>query len=605
MSYSANPVPFNPTLLQSDAPGVFAILNLEDDAAAPISLGGNQFNFYGTNYSSLFASSNGLLTFGSANGSSANSDLRFSPTQAAIAPLWSDWLKDSGSPMILGQIDGSQLIIQWDELLHFDSAAPVTFQAVFELNTGTTPGDITINYIAIDTGDIHANGATSTVGIKAGGPQGANRLLVSFNATNTLIGDGKALQFAWQDANPPPTINVLSPAAAFEGSSDLLLTVGGTNFLNGSVVHANGVPLATTFVSTSQLQTTLPASFLLTIGAVTITVHNAQQISNPQTFSVLDAPLNGQGEPFTVVEGALFEGVVATFTDLNPNSQPGDFSATITWGDDNITQGIVTSDGSGGFRVTGTNTYRMLGSYSFSVQIVDLIGGASTTVFGAATVLDAPLTAQGFTIKGTVKGGFLGVVATFTDANPFGKLGDYVATITWGDGSTSPGRISLDSNGGFQVAGGHTYGKPGLYPYSVAITDTIGGATSSATGAAAIRVDNPTLHLDLRQNPNGRKVELAAAFSGLPPGRHKAKINWGDGEVVKLGLGTTSDGSLMLNHKYGPWFAWMHRKSGTDIRITLLNEDGSIAAAQTVHIYFQKPIVGWATLLATAPKDKK
>ena len=47
-------------------------------------------------------------------------------------------------------------------------------------------------------------------------------------------------------------------------------------------------------------------------------------------------------------------------------------------------------------------------------------------------------------------------VATFTDPGGAEDLGDYSATIAWGDNSSSPGDISY-SGGVFTVSGSHTY----------------------------------------------------------------------------------------------------------------------------------------------------
>ncbi len=603
LNYSFGAVAYEPITLQQDTPGAFAILSQGDDSTANVSLGNHQINFYGTNYSNLFASSNGLLTFGSGNASAMNSDLKFSPTQPAIAPLWSDWYKDSGGPMILGKIDGNNLIIQWDNVLHFDSQTPVTFQVVIQMNTGNTPGAITVNYLNVDTGDVHANGGTSTVGVKAAGFQGSNRVLVSFNSQNPLIGNSQALQFAWADANPAPVITFLNPSSAFEGSGDLMLTVGGQNFLAGSVVQVNGAALSTTFISGTQLEAELTSSFLMTTGALTITVENPGspgQTSNPFVFSVLDAPLNAAGLPFTATEGSAFTGAVATFTDLNPNSLAGDFQATITWGDDGATQGTVTSDGQGGFIVTGTHTYTFFGSYAFSVEIIDLIGGASTTAFGTATVLDAPLTAHGVTITATAGGGFLGQVATFTDANPFGQPEHYAATIHWGDGTTTPGRVSAAAGGGFLVNGGHTYPNPGNYSYSVLITDTTSGGTATATGTTLVRGRNPDLDLEVRKRNNDRKIALTINYRDLPAGSHRLRINWGDGDKQDFKIGTTSEGAVELKHQYGYWFAWNHRNRGTDIQVNVLNQAGKIIATESIHLGFEGFAKSWWYALLTA-----
>src|SRR5439155_15271689 len=51
---------------------------------------GFSFPFYSGNYTSVSFSTNGLITFGSANFEFTNQDMTSDPTQAAIAPLWDD-----------------------------------------------------------------------------------------------------------------------------------------------------------------------------------------------------------------------------------------------------------------------------------------------------------------------------------------------------------------------------------------------------------------------------------------------------------------------------------------------------------------------------------
>jgi hypothetical protein len=162
----------------------------------------NAFNFYGTSYSRLFVSSNGLITFGSGNIASINTNLNpggTTPTQPAIAPLWSDWVKtdDGSGPMIAYQItDDGQLIIEWNQIRHVGASGtehPVTFQAILSLNTGPAPGDIVINYVDLATGDNHADGRTSTIGLEDN-QLSNSRTMVSFNMPNTLVGSGKAIR---------------------------------------------------------------------------------------------------------------------------------------------------------------------------------------------------------------------------------------------------------------------------------------------------------------------------------------------------------------------------------------------------------------------------
>jgi hypothetical protein len=200
-AYSVGSTPFLPVNLVSGAPGVFTIIQYADDTSVGVNFGNNQFNFYGTTYSganSLFVSSNGLISFGSPNSAFGNQDLTSNPQQATIAPLWDDWVKTSGSPMVLGEFDtaNNQLIVQWTQVLHFLSNSPVTFQAVLQLNTGNTPGNIVFNYPSIATSDRYSNGGDATVGIKDNGTQGPNRVLVSFNGTNPLVASNQAILFS-------------------------------------------------------------------------------------------------------------------------------------------------------------------------------------------------------------------------------------------------------------------------------------------------------------------------------------------------------------------------------------------------------------------------
>src|SRR5439155_19195618 len=64
---------------------------------------------------------------------------------------------------------------------------------------------------------------------------------------------------------------------------------------------------------------------------------------------------------------------------------------------------------------------------------------------------------------------------------------DFTATIGWGSGPSSAGRISgPDKNGVFSVAGGHTYMAPGTFSISVTIKhERSAPATASSTAMVA------------------------------------------------------------------------------------------------------------------------
>ena len=72
---------------------------------------------------------------------------------------------------------------------------------------------------------------------------------------------------------------------------------------------------------------------------------------------------------------------------------PGDFTATIDWGDNSTSPGTVSYSG-GVYTVAGSHTYADEGSYALSISVVD-DGGSTTTISGTATVADAVLSASG------------------------------------------------------------------------------------------------------------------------------------------------------------------------------------------------------------------
>ena len=75
--------------------------------------------------------------------------------------------------------------------------------------------------------------------------------------------------------NPVPFVNQpLVPSAVAPGGPDFTLSVNGTGFVSGATVNWNGTPLATTFVSSSQLTATVPAANTAVNTTALVTVVN-------------------------------------------------------------------------------------------------------------------------------------------------------------------------------------------------------------------------------------------------------------------------------------------------------------------------------------------
>jgi hypothetical protein len=184
-SYGASGVPFAFENIASTGT-VIAGLSGQDDASVSIPIGFN-FTFYGQTYTTLFASSNGLITFGSANTEFTNADMTSDPTQAAIAPFWDDMFVTGAADsnvlfQVLGSGSSTRLVIQWNDISFFNDGTRnggLTFEAVLGLD-----GSVRFNYLSLATGNnggANDLGASATVGIKDAGTQGANRLLLVFN----------------------------------------------------------------------------------------------------------------------------------------------------------------------------------------------------------------------------------------------------------------------------------------------------------------------------------------------------------------------------------------------------------------------------------------
>jgi extracellular elastinolytic metalloproteinase len=222
--YKASATTFQNLNLMFGQAGVIVLVNGLDDTATALPLpGGNTFNFYGTSYDTIFASPNGLITFGTGTNAHQNTDMTASPTQASIAVAWDDWRTDLNAgpdSAVLWHLADDRLIIEWSDVPNRVPAdGTVTFQAILQLNTGTSAGRIVLNYPDLaTTNPSHHNGAGASVGIKDTGAQppapGARRLLVAQDdAAHPWLGSNKAILLS---VEPPPADPPAVITSAFE-----------------------------------------------------------------------------------------------------------------------------------------------------------------------------------------------------------------------------------------------------------------------------------------------------------------------------------------------------------------------------------------------------
>jgi uncharacterized repeat protein (TIGR01451 family) len=177
-----------------------------------------------------------------------------------------------------------------------------------------------------------------------------------------------------------PTLTRLSISSAAEGMPSTTISVTGTNYNSASEVHFRGVPVATTFVSATQLQAVIPAADLTDEGVSSVEVLDPGPDGSPSNslpFTVSDAPISATGMNLSVTQGIRFSSALAMLLDGNPSPLAGDFTTTIAWGDGQNSSGTTAATGNG-LAVIGTHTYQAEGRYSVSVTIVD-VGGSHTS----------------------------------------------------------------------------------------------------------------------------------------------------------------------------------------------------------------------------------
>jgi hypothetical protein len=200
---------------------------------------------------------------------------------------------------------------------------------------------------------------TLTVNVAANAPATVvNSVAVSGGGeTNTANDIATNSTTVTSTSNPVPAITSITPNPVSAGSPTFTLTVNGSNFVSTSVVDFNGAAQPTTFVSSTQLTTTITAA-------------QVQFASLANIFVVNPAP--GGGNSNTIV--LAINTPVPTLTTLAPSSAvAGGPAFTLT--------------------VNGTNFE--------NTAVVQWNGSNRTTSFVSATQLTAAITAADIVSVGT------------------------------------------------------------------------------------------------------------------------------------------------------------------------------------------------------------
>ncbi|HEV3344130.1 MAG TPA: NF038129 family PEP-CTERM protein [Pirellulales bacterium] len=199
------------------------------------------------------------------------------------------------------------------------------------------------------------------------------------------------------------TVATFSDPSGAEGLADYSATI---NWGDGSSSAGSLLPVDAKGTFTVQGSHSYAAAGQ---DAIVVTLHHdtAPDVTATSTAVVAAATITGQngiaatGVAVTGSERSELTGVtVATFTDSAGSLPPGDFSATINWGDGSTSAGSVSAslNGSGPspqFTISGSHQYLDEGHFTLTVAVSQTAGpaplAASATVTAVATVHEQPL----------------------------------------------------------------------------------------------------------------------------------------------------------------------------------------------------------------------
>jgi hypothetical protein len=299
---------------------------------------------------------------------------------------------------------------------------------------------------------------------------GSQTITATDTATASITGTSNSINVSSASAaNPVPFINQpLSPDAVVPGGASFTLTVTGTGFVSGSVVHWNGSARATNFISNSKLTATVLASDVATFNTASVTAFNpapgggtsnvvffvttrptsSVALGTPSEFATGSDPLSVAADDFNG-DGKL-DLVVANSGSNNVSvllgNGDGTFQAAVNYDAGSNPQFVAVGD----FNADGKLDLAVVNGSS-GIGSVSILLGKGDGTFQAAVSYGV---------------GLQPISVAVADFNGDGKLDLAVVNM-----STSNGSVSVllgKGDGTFQAASSFDVGT---FPFSVAVGD--------------------------------------------------------------------------------------------------------------------------------------
>ena len=289
--------PGGPVYAFTDIAATGTAVTLGDDASSAAITLPFSFPFYGTEYTSLFINSNGILSLGAGTTDFTNAAI---PTAAApntfIAPYWDDLNPSTGGTIHYKTV-GTDFVVQFTNIRPFSGTGAVSFQAILKPS-----GEIRLQYQTVPT-----TNNSATIGIE--NQTGTVGLQVAFNtvyaAPNLAVRFRGGLR--WVTASN--ATGTVAPGAA----SQIGLAFDGTGLTEGTYT----ADLVVTTNSSTGSTTTIPLAFTVGGRATVAGAAGWRLLASPAVGMTVDnlAALNlVQGVPgfYPGVQTNLYTGYTGT-----------------------------------------------------------------------------------------------------------------------------------------------------------------------------------------------------------------------------------------------------------------------------------------------------
>ena len=388
--------------------------------------------------------------------------------------------------------------------------------------------------------------------------------IAEYNYASSVFGtvDGYTVQREWSNlddtsllvGNPAPALASMSPGQIEAGhSSPLTVTLTGSGFIPSSIVNWNSSALTTSYVSSTKLTATIPASDFTAAGNSQITVSNPTpaggtskgltfQVHTTSTTTTVSSSLN---------PSAYSQSINLTASVISVAAGTGTPTGVVTFYDGTTKIGSGTLDRTGhatfATKSLSVGSHAITAAYGGNVNFTTSSSTALTqtvqqdgTTTTAASSQNSSVYGEAVTFTATVKGTAPG------SANPTG-------VVTFYDGSTAIGSASL-------AAGIATFKTAKLAAGQHTITALFRGNVNFATSASSaltqtVQQDGTTTTIASSKDPSafGESIKFTATIKSASPGggTPTGSVTFYDGSTAigsatldKSGRATFATGSL-------------------------------------------------------------